>query len=775
MTLARVVFGLLLGRRPPRLRGTIKLSGISAGVTVRRDRFGVPHIEASNDADAWFGLGFCLGQDRAFQLESLLRIVRGTLAALVGPEGVAVDRFSRRVGFHRAAERRLGVIDPEIRMMVQAYAAGLNAGALRGRRRRSHEFTLLRARPTPWTEADVFAVMGLFGNALDSPWNAELARLRLAQADGPNAVTELEPSYPPDQPLASPPGGAAGEAADRLAADLRAFRSFAPGSAGSNNWALAGTRTATGRPLLANDPHLPTVVPAFWYLAHLRTPDWEVAGATFVGGPVFGAGHNGFCAWGATNGVVDNADLFVEQIGPDGRSVRDGDGFVECPMHEELIEVRRGEPVLERVLETPRGPIVGPAVGDERSALSLRAVWLDPLPVRGLLAMPRVRSLDDFRASFSDWPAPSLNLVYADRSGTIAWQLVGTAPRRTGGGTFPQPGWESGAGWPDGLLTFEELPHVVNPPEGFVASANAKPISDDDGTYLGSEWLDGYRIARIVESLRAHSDWTRAAAAELQLDHHSLPWRELRDTLLAAPASDDDATLALELLRGWDGDLAPESTPAAIFELTLERLIDRAVSAKAPHGARWARGAGTEPLRPQTEFVLRRTSHLVRLLREQPAGWLGRPWPEEVSGALSAAVRLLREKHGPNPADWAWGSVRPLTLVHALGRQRALAKVFNIGPLPGWGDGTTLAMAALDPFDPLANPLYIPMLRMTVDVGDWEASRFAICGGQSGNPLSRHYQDQLPYWQSGEGIPIAWSAASVAQAAVTTLTLEPAG
>jgi penicillin G amidase len=313
-----------------------------------------------------------------------------------------------------------------------------------------------------------------------------------------------------------------------------------PGASGSNSWALAATRTATGRPLLANDTHLPTVLPQYWYLAHLRTPEWEVAGASFVGGPAFGAGHNGSCAWGTTLGYADNADLFVEEIWPDGRSVRDGDGFVPCAVHAETIEVRRGEPVVEQVLETPRGPIVGPAVGDEPGALSLRATWLDASPARGLFAMPRVRSLEELRAAFSSWAAPSLNLVYADRSGTIAWQLVGAVPRRSGGGAFPQPGWDSGAGWRDGLLPFDELPHVANPPEGFVASANAKPVADGLGPYLGVDWLDGYRMSRVVESLRARDDWTRGATAELQLDHRSLPWRELRETLLAAPALDDD-------------------------------------------------------------------------------------------------------------------------------------------------------------------------------------------------------------------------------------------
>jgi penicillin G amidase len=770
VTLARLCFAALLGRRPPRLRGTLTLPGLQGRVTIRRDRHGVPHVDASNDADAWFGLGFCLGQDRAFQLELLLRAARGTVAELVGPQGLAVDRFSRRVGFRRAAERQLAALDADVRAMVAVYAAGVNAGARDGRRRRPHEFTLLRARPTPWSEVDVVASFVLLGDTLGSPWDTQLARLRVALADGPDAVAALEPTYPPGQPVASPPGARAGEAADRLARDLRAFRAVVAAGAGSNSWALAAARTATGRPLLANDTHLPTVVPSQWYLAHLRTPEWEVAGASFVGGPAFGAGHNGFCAWGTTLAFVDNADLFVEEVGPDGRSVRDGDAFVPCEVHEEAIAVRRAEPVVERVLETPRGPIVAPAA-DGEPALSLRAAWLDPGPRRGLLELPRVRSLDDFRAAFASWAAPSLNLVYADRSGTIAWQLVGDAPRRDDGGMLPRPGWSSGRGWPDGMVGFEELPHVADPAEGFVASANAKPAAD--GPYLGSDWLDGYRMERIVGSLRARSDWTRAASTELQLDDVSLVWRELRDTLLAAAAVDGDAATALELLRRWDGRVRAGSAAASVYELAFEELVQRTIAAKAPNSARWARGVSADPLRGESDFVLRRTSHLVRLLREQPAGWMARPWSEEIGHALSAAVRTLRERRGDDRSEWDWGSVRPLTLVHPIAARATLARVFNIGPLPGWGDGTTVAQAGIDPVNPLAKPLYIPVLRMNVDVGDWEQSRFAICGGQSGNPASRHYDDQVPAWQSGAGIPIAWSEASVARATDTTLTLRP--
>ena len=769
----RTAFAALLGRRPARTRGTITTPGLTAPVTVRRDRWGVPHVDASCDADAWFGLGFCLGQDRSFQLETLLRAVRGTMSELVGPDGLALDRFSRRVGFRRAAERQMPVIDEDVRAMMAAYADGVNAGFGRGRRRRAHEFTLLRARPSAWSAVDVLGGFVLLGNAMGSPWAAELARLRIAVADGPDAVAALEPRYPPEQPLSVPPGAPAGEAIDRLAAELEAFRELSPSGAGSNNWALAGERTASGRPLLANDTHLPTALPSPWYLAHVRTPDWEVAGAAFVGGPVFGAGHNGFCAWGSTLGYTDNADLFLEEVGPDGRSVRAGDDFVACPARVETIEVRDHPPVLEQVLETPRGPIVSPASEEDRYAVALRAVWLEPRRVRGLLAMPKVRSVEDFRGALAVWPAPSLNVVYADSGGTVAWQLAGAVPRRDGGGAFPGPGWEPDAARRDGDVPFEEMPFAVDPPCGFVASANAKPVADEEGPYLGAEWADGYRMARVVEVLSARADWTPDRAAALQLDEESLPWRDLRPVVLAVEPADGDARLGLDLLREWDGRVAADSPAASVFELLVENMIDRLIVAKAPRSARWARGAGVEPLRLYGEVVIRRMSHLVRLLSDQPDGWLDRPWAEEIADALGEAVRRLRRLHGADPSGWAWGRIRRLTMRHPLSARRPLGHVFDIGPLTCGGDANTPAQATVDPWDPLGNPLFVATMRMCVEIGDWERARFSICGGQSGNPVSSHYEDQIPVWASGDGLPIAWSEAAVADATVATLRVAP--
>jgi penicillin amidase len=774
MNVPKLLFRLLLGRRLPITAGTLEVSGIDQAVLIRRDQHGVAYIEAQGDQDAWYGLGFCHGQDRAFQLEGLVRVVRGTLAELVGPGGLAVDRLSRRIGFHSASEQQLQLLDDETRQALEAYARGVTDGARVGCRRLAHEFVLLRSAPTPYSAADALGVLKLMSLTLPSNWDCELARLKILTEDGPEALVALDPAYPEWLPVTSPPKALAGQAIDRLAEDLVLFRAVVGQGGGSNNWAIAPSRTATGRPILANDPHLGSVLPPYWYLAHLRTPDWAVAGASFVGSPAFPAAHNGLAAWGLTAGLVDNTDLFIEEIGPDGRSVRQGDRFVPCETRREVIRVKGGKTVEEEVLITPRGPIVGPALEGEVGAISLRATWLDPRPVGGLLHIHRARSFKAFRRVLAAWPSTSQNVVYADASGTVGWQLMGEAPqRRKGWGTIPLPGWDPEVGWEEAPLPFDQMPYLVDPEIGFVATANTPPTPQDEGPFLGVDWIDGYRLDRIVEALDLRRDWDVASTQALQLDQVCLPWRELRDTVLAVPAETEGARQALALLGSWDGVLGVDSPAAAVYEFFVSEMTRRVVEAKAPRAARWAGGRGFTPLVAYTMFTGRRVGHMVRLARAQPEGWFERPWPREIADALAAAVRTLRERYGEDPERWAWGHVRPLTLHHSVGEQAPLDRIFNLGPFPWGGDGNTLDQAGGDLTDPASNPLWIASMRMVVDVGNWEESCFTLPGGQSGNPLSPHYDDLLASWQRGEGVPVAWSAAKVEQVTRTVLRLVP--
>ncbi len=780
MSLLRLAFRLLLGRRLPITQGTLTLRGPRAPLHVHRDRFGIPLIDAEDDLDASFALGFCHGQDRAFQLEILLRVGRGTLAEMVGRAALPVDRLSRRIGIHHAAREQVGVLAPHFLAQLQRYVEGINAGATTGCPRRAHEFALLRARPTPWEVADPLALAKLIALTLCANWDAELARLKVLTADGPEALAALDSTYPSWQPVVSP-GARAGEAVDRLAQDVELFLAAVRPGGGSNNWAVAGTHTATGRPLLANDPHLDAGLPPHWYLARVRTPRGSVAGATFLGSPGYFIAHNGHAAWGLTAGLVDNTDLFLEQIGPDGASVRQGDGFVPCSVREETIAVKGEAPVLERILQTPRGPVISPALPDCPEVLSLRATWLDRLPLEGILGAHHAHSFEEFRRGLVDWPSASQNMVYADAGGTIGWHLMGRAPRRRAGhGTIPLPGWLPEVGWEEAPVPFEEMPHLSNPAQGFVATANTRPTPEGVGPFLGVDFIDGYRLEAIARALAGRNDWDVAKTQQLQMSQQAHAWDEMRAVVLAAPATTSAVKIALDLLGSWDGWARVDSPAAAVYELFLSEMAGRLARAKAPKSCAAILGESMGALTPYNFFAFRRSGHLVRLLRERPPGWFSRPWEEEIAAALEAVVGRLRDRRGPEPRRWAWGEVRPLVMHHPLSRGpglrgKVLGAIFNLGPIPCGGDSDTINQAAVLPLQPEAPTDNIASLRAVFDVGAWHNSRFSLPGGQSGNPLSPHYADLWPLWQRGEGVPIAFTEEEVRQATVATLKLVPAG
>ena len=695
----------------------------------------------------------------------------------MGAEALPIDRVTRRIGFRHHAARQFDDLAPRLRERLTAFAAGITAGASLGLPSRPHAFALLRDEPSPHSAIDVLAMLKLEAFLLANNWQDEIARLQVVLADGQDALTALDSDYAAHLPVTAPPAHGAGPAVAALAADLALLQEHAGLTPSSNNWALAGERTRSGKPLVANDPHLPPAIPSQWYLAHLVTPEWALAGAAFVGTPGIVSGHNGHGAWGVTAGLTDDSDLFLEEVGGDGASVRDGDGYVDCPVRREVIEVRDGDPVVEEVLETPRGPLIGPAIEDSPLGLSIRGVWLDGGPTEGFFDAATATDFDAFRSGFARWPGMTLNVVWGDAEGTIGWQLAGELPvRRSGYGTVPLAGWDPAVGWQEHRVAFEDMPHVVDPELGLVATANNKPRPDRPGeAFLGADYLDGYRAAAVIETLLERDDWDVGATFAAQLDVRSLPWLELRGALLGVEPTSGDARLARELLEDWDGQVAADSVGAAIYELTVASLCRRVVDAKAPRAGH--RLLGSTPLPPallgHTLTGLRRTAHLVDLLHERPADWVD-SWDGLIVAALGDAVATLREHAGADPDGWAWGEVRPLRLRHPVARaQPGLAAVFERGPYPLGGDTHTVPQASVAPLEPLADPVAIASLRMAVDTGDWSASRWVLPGGQSENPLSPHFDDQLARWRDGRGVPIPWTEAEVDAATTEELRLYP--
>ena len=779
MPLTRAAFRLFFGQRLATHAGDLQVEGITAPVTVRRDRYGVPHVDAACELDAWFALGFSQAQDRMGQLEFIVRVVRGALAEVVGREALDVDRLARRVGFMRAGAAQLALHRQEERDQIDAFVAGINQGLSRGAPRSSLEHALLRRPPTLWTAEDVQAYLVFYCFVLAANWDMELLRLKILELDGEQALRALDPTYPEGLPVTSPPGEAMHTAVDHLAHDLALLRKLTGPGAASNAWAVAPERCTSGRPMLANDLHLGPGVPNLSYLTRLRWPGGGVAGASVVGIPALAPGHNGHAAWGITAAHADNTDIFLEEIGPDGCAVRQGDGFVPCQVLQEEIKVKGEEPVLELVLVTPRGPIISPALIDpplpgQANALSVSASFLQARPYTGLLGVHRSRSFEQCRELFRAASTSATTVTYADVTGKTGWFLAVNVPRRKAGfGDLPLPGWSEACGWEEEPVPFDQLPREEDPSTGYLCTANNQPARDSEATpFLGLDWLDGYRAARIGQALSARDDWDLQRTLKLQQDTTSLTWRELRPRVLALRPAHPDAQLALGLLRRWDGTVSSRSVGASLFELMLAEMCQRITSAVAPKSMAWARGKGFSPLLPYGLIITRRLGHVSRLLRQRPSGYFS-SWEDQLEQSLTAAVSTLRDRGGPDSADWAWGQVRPLRLPHPFGGVKPLDRVFNLGPLPGVGDSGTIVQGTLDPTDPLGNQISLPMVRAVFDVGRWDTCRFVLAGGQSGNPFSPNYADQLKPWAGGEGIQIGWSEQAAAKRAKVTLRLIP--
>jgi penicillin amidase len=774
MNLVKPIFGLLSGRRLPTIEGRLGVEGIASPVKIGRDQYGISYIHAENAEDVWYGLGFCHGQDRAFQIESSVRVARGTFAEVAGSAALPIDRLSRRIGFYRSAQEQLDVISSDVRCMLETYARGVNSGIRKGCRNLPHEFALLGMKPTELTAVDILGIIKLFCYAMAFNWDCEIMRYKVLTQDGPEALKALDHSYPEYKTTIPPCSSIAGDAINWLAADLALFSSTVGMSGSCNNWTIASSRTATGRPILANDLHIGPSIPTPWYLCKVSTPEFSAVGASFPGAPAVVLGHNGVCAWGMTAGMSDVVDLFVEKIGPDGKSVCQGDSFLPCEVRKETIRVKGAAPVEEEILITPRGPIISPALQGVDVAFSMSAVWLKKMPIVGLLDVHKMKSFESIQQTFEHWALP-IHMVYADSAGNIGWELVGRVPKRKkGSGTLPQAGWDPEAGWEEDFVPVRQMPRQANPEAGFFATGNNKPLFGfKNDPFIAVDWVDGYRATRITEMLSQRTDWDNASVMQLHQDLYTIPWREIKDIVLYVPAVTEQTKQAIVLLSRWDGVTSADSVATSVYEFFMNEMLWRVSRAKAPRAAKWIMGEGVDPLLPHTFVPMRRASHLVRLIREQPEGWFVRSWKEEMADALSVSVDRLKKKYGNSPERWAWGRVRPLTMTHQFGGKFPLNKIFNVGPFPWGGDTHTIAQSYVDQLEPDANPGVVVTLRAVIDVGNWDENSFVLGGGQSGNPYSPHYADMLELLKQGKGTPIAWSPEKEKEVIRTTLELVP--
>ena len=746
-----------LARRPlPKQKGKLELEGLVGPVRVRRDRWGVPHIEAGPE-DVWFAQGFCHGQDRLWQMDFYRRVVSGRLAEFAGPEGLPVDRLMRTLGIRRTAEREAASLDPELRAILKRYCEGVNAAA-GAARALPFEMQLLRHSFDPWRPVDVLSLGKLLAFGLATNWERELLRADMTRALGAERAAALDPSYPADSPVAEQTlwSGDGLSMIEQIHAVRRSL-GFASEASGSNNWAVSGKLSATGTPLIAGDPHLTPSMPALWYQVDLQIGERFVRGASPPGMPSVYMGQNNDVCWTFTNVMPDVQDLFVERI--EGERYLFEDEWRPLEIEQEEIFVKgREEPERLEVRSTHHGPIVNDALGaDEAEPLALRWISLDePTAIKDMFEMHEITSGPELVAKLKPHTSPAINLIWADRQGSIGYKLIGHLPLRKGGcPDLPKPGWTGEFEW-EGTIPYEELPEVVDPESGFLVTANNRIVGDDYPHHITSDWLDGYRARRIEELLRASDEHDLEGFEAMQSDVFSMPGVEVARRLGRLSPEGQREQSALERLRSWDGRLDPESIAGTIYQafmLRLAREFARAAIGDRDLCERWL-DRSDHAFGATTSSFWRWFSYLLKLWEEGSEELIGRPWDGFVLEALAGALDDLEERFGPDPAGWRWGTIHEMEFPHPLGEANPLLRRLLNRRLRTGGSQETVSQVAYDANDPY-QAVWAPSWRMVADPVAPERSRWQMFTGQSGHPASPHYDDLQVDWLEGRTQPMA--------------------
>ena len=818
----------------PETSGQLEIEGLTSSVSVHRDAQGVPTIYADNASDLFRAQGFVSAQDRFFEMDLRRHVTAGRLSELVGSAGLDKDKVIRTMGWRRIAEQELPKLAPETRQYLQAYADGVNAYIKKAEtpEKMSLEYTVLARRNPgyrvePWTPVDSLSWLKAMAWDLRGNYNDELARARLSRTTRSlKQINLLYPPYPVDrnQPILSEqdwqPASASDQAASPAPAALKAMRSEDGNAAidsalasvnavpsslgrgdgiGSNSWVVSGSRTTTGKPLLANDPHLALSIPGIWGQVNLQCRTlsaacpFQVSGFTFSGLPGVVVGHNDKVAWGLTNLGPDVTDFYLEQVSGDGY-LRDG---LTKPLEtrQEVIKVAGGADVPLTVRSTVHGPIMSdivPAIdaaGDRsvvrgapqsnRYAVSLAWTALTPgTTADAIFALNRATNWSDFRKAAALFSVPSQNLVYADTAGHIGYQAPGKIPVRRSAtpgappGFWPSPGWDSQWDW-KGYVPFDDMPNTFDPAEGFIVTAN-QAVTASPTPFLTSEWDYGFRAQRIRTLLAATPKVSPETMSQIQGDTRNTYAPGLVERLLAVQV-DDFTAQAQRLLRDWDGnqpndktrDAASAAYYNAVWKHLLEYTFDELPPDIAPDGgSRW--------------MVV-----MEQLLKDPKNDWWDdktTPGVTEGSGEIlkralvEARLDLAREL-GKVPATWRWGRLHSLDLTHQVmgadGVPEFVQNLFNRDDIELGGGNSIVNANAWNASKPGYDVTSGPSMRMVVDLGNLDASRWVNSTGQSGHAYDDHYSDQIDAWAANETFGWPFSPTAVREATDDELTLVP--
>jgi penicillin amidase len=756
ISILSILIGFLLfilvpiSRSNPKIKGKIRLPDLQEEVSVIIDDWGVPHIFAQNEKDLYFASGYMQAQERMWQMELTRRAGFGRLSEIFGKMALERDKFMRNMGFEEAALNDFENLSPKMRELIASYCNGINAWMDSRKLNWPIEFLVLRFRPEPWTPLDSLVVKEIMALMLCPDYKSEAVRGKLAESLGAEkALQILEEGIP------SPPS----ESAMVSWQDMLAVPPFQ----GSNNWVVSGNRSESGKPLLANDPHLQITLPPIWYEMHVNCPGLNAVGVTLPGVPFIIIGHNPSVAWGITNSAADVQDLYMEKLDSSGNMYLDRGEWKPLFKKKQEIKIKgRRKPEEIEIRWTERGPIITPIVIESQTPLSLSwTIYEGGRTMEAFYLLNKARNWQEFSEALALFDVPSQNFVYADTEGNIGYYLSGKIPIRAAqAAVFPFPGWKEEGQW-QGFIDEDKKPNLFNPEEGYIVTANNKIVPDGFPYYVSFDWDIPFRADRVRELLLQKEKHSIESFKIMQNDVYTKEGEAFLPVFKDVEETDDNAGEALRLLKDWDLRMSSGKEPA-LFEAFIN--IFHAEVFKDELGENFG---DFDP------SFRRKKAGILRLLSDPHSSWYDNTETPQVENredivriSLEQAHDKLEKKYGP-PDDWDWMRFHSIRFRHSLG-EVPLFRFLNRGPYPLDGHAYTIR-ASFPAFGTSSGSSY----RQIIDLSDFKNSICVLTSGQSGCFLSRFYDDQIPLWLEGQYHPMLFFPDDIRASSAGTLKLVP--
>lgn len=775
----------LVTRSFPKTSGSESAQGLQARVQIYRDQYGVPHIFAESDHDGYFAVGYVHAQERLWQMELVRRAGMGRLSEILGEAALPADKMFRTLGLWRWAEQNAVDLDPDVRSALQAYTDGVNAYINSHKGKYPIEFDMLGFDPEAWTIQQTLVISRLMAWELNfSRWTDVLMGI-FVQKFGEERARELFPYWPADAPYIVPREGKRRSVSllprQLMNADMayRKLVGLGDASSGSNAWAISGEKTMSGKPIVANDPHLMLMAPGRWYELQLHTPDVDVAGATIAGVPFVIIGRNERIAWGVTNAMMDDADYYVEEVDSVQypTKYRFNNEWYPIRQYVDTIVVRDSLPVVYTSYWTRHGPIVNrmePTARLSSQLIAMRWTGEDQSDeAKSFYLIDRARNWEDFRSALRSFGSPAQNFVYGDVDGNIGYYTGGRLPiRPTKSGILPFPGYTSQYDW-KGYVPFDKMPQSFDPADGIIVTANNKIIDDSYPYYISSNWEPPWRAMRINELLKTQDKFSVEDMQRIQTDLISLQAHELVPVILKAfdsvDVQDQDVKTALTYFRTWNFDMKKTDVATTLFEDFFLKAIHNTFDDE--FGGQLLSLYDTLATVPMTV--------MTGLLLKDSSPWFDNITTPEVESkndivrkSLEDAVYDLKGLLGGELKEWQWGRLHKVEFKHVFGANKLLRPMFDVGPFEVGGSHATVWKGDYSLNRPYANTVG-PSTRQIFDLADANNTRSVTPPGESGQAFYKHYDDQVQLWLLGEYRRMPMGRGMVERTCHDVLTLEP--